>query len=679
VRICIIGKFPPIQGGVSMRTYWCAHALAACGHEVHVVTNAKEAVAPFRMYMRAEDWRRCEATYGTGSVTAHWTEPADHSQSYIPMASPFVTKLAAIAARAHSHHPFDLIYSHYLEPYGVAGHLTSQMTGVPHVVRLAGSDAGRLWHHPQFEATYDYVLGSAAIVIAVGAVAERAIDHGVAPYRIAEGGGFNVPEDLFSPDGHRLDVAALRSEVAQDPKFAGLLWGNVASDRPYFGVYGKLGERKGSFALLAAMQRLKHAGVEVGLVALAHAEPAAEQTFRARAAELGLADRIMQIPFLPHWRVPEFLRGCLAVCCLEQDFPIQAHAPIIPREVLMSGTCLVGSTEVIRKLPSFERLPHGYGCVEVEDVNNVELLTNQLAAVAGDPETAAAVGRRGRDFARNIQRSIPFPQLLERILDSAAARRQPSLPVRRSATHEVTSTRNSRFPLTRLVMAALAETSGNSDSEMTAVVTDDSADLTWARRVLDALERRPSDSHPRFQSMALAVRTEIAVALAEDEADRTSAESSDPFFRLRLNRWALRDGMLAELVPTRDPQLHIIEFDYDVRGFLGAQSIAEFPIAVTRRCSHIVVFARCNGLRAEPLLVDELTARMLQLSDGTRTVLQIAEELGGETSGRDDQIRWIEHLFLLGLLSLQDPGFALKGNERKHSFEKTSELTKSLD
>ena len=29
MRICIIGKFPPIQGGVSMRTYQTAHALAA--------------------------------------------------------------------------------------------------------------------------------------------------------------------------------------------------------------------------------------------------------------------------------------------------------------------------------------------------------------------------------------------------------------------------------------------------------------------------------------------------------------------------------------------------------------------------------------------------------------------------------------------------------------------------
>ncbi len=65
MRICIIGKFPPIQGGVSMRTYWTAHALAARGHDVHVVTNAKEARPPFRMHMRQEDWQRCEARSAT--------------------------------------------------------------------------------------------------------------------------------------------------------------------------------------------------------------------------------------------------------------------------------------------------------------------------------------------------------------------------------------------------------------------------------------------------------------------------------------------------------------------------------------------------------------------------------------------------------------------------------------
>jgi hypothetical protein len=82
VRICVIGKFPPIQGGVSMRTYWTAHRLAARGYDIHVVTNAKEVSVPFRMHMRPQDWHRCEAVDAPGSVTVHWSDPVDRSQSF---------------------------------------------------------------------------------------------------------------------------------------------------------------------------------------------------------------------------------------------------------------------------------------------------------------------------------------------------------------------------------------------------------------------------------------------------------------------------------------------------------------------------------------------------------------------------------------------------------------------
>jgi len=189
---------------------------------VHVVTNAKEATPPFRMFMREEDWRRCEADHGVGRVAVHWTDPVDRAQAYLPMASPFVSKLASVAARVHSEQPFDVILSHYMEPYGVAGHLAAQMAGVPHVVRMAGSDAGRLWRHPQLEPLYDHVLRSAQAVIATGAVAERAIARGVDPGRIVAAGGIVVPEELFAPIGPALDVAALREEIESDPEVQGL-------------------------------------------------------------------------------------------------------------------------------------------------------------------------------------------------------------------------------------------------------------------------------------------------------------------------------------------------------------------------------------------------------------------------------------------------------------------------
>src|SRR5262249_34113655 len=100
------------------------------------------------------------------------------------------------------------------------------------------------------------------------------------------------------------------------------------------------------------------------------------------------------------------------------------HSPIMPREVLLCGTCLVAATEVIRKLPDYHRLPNGFGCVAVENVNDVEALTRQLAAIVEDPAPALDVGARGREFACLMQRNVRFPQELERALEAAAAGRR---------------------------------------------------------------------------------------------------------------------------------------------------------------------------------------------------------------------------------------------------------------
>jgi glycosyltransferase involved in cell wall biosynthesis len=653
VKICIIGKYPPIQGGVSMRTYWHAHGLAALGHEVHVVTNAKEAVSPFRIYMQPEDWARCQGSYGAGRVTVHWTDPVDRSQAYIPMASPFVTKLAGTAARAHAKAAFDVVYSHYLEPYGIAGHLAAEIMGVPHVTRMAGSDAGRLWHHPQFEAIYDHVLKSAEAVVAVGTVAERAIARGVAADRIKPGGYFSIPEQLFTPEGPRLDLNALRDAIARDEDFRELMWGEFVADRPHFGVYGKLGARKGSFSLLGAMHRLKRSGRDVGLVVLAQGAPAVQERFRKEATDLGLADRILQLPFIPHWRVPEFLRGCLAVCCLEQDFPIGFHSPIIPREVLMAGACLVGSTEVIRKLPSYERLPHGYGCIAVENVDDIELLSERLAAIVDDPHTAAAIGRRGHRFAAELQRDIQFPQVLERILASAAARQLVPASDRPAESEQAEP---SRFRLTGLAAARMAEAGDLDPHRASDPVHGDvaHADLAWALRVLESIKRSISAGNASSLPLALAVGVEIAVAAAEEEADKIAPRKiTDPLFRLCVKGWALKDGGLPGLIPQRDTRLRVVDFDYDVSKFLGIASAADFPATVTPGRSHIVVFGRSQQGRREPLLVDTLTSRILHLSDGTRTAAEIADAMGPHASA-ETTISWIEELFLLGLLSLQE-------------------------
>jgi glycosyltransferase involved in cell wall biosynthesis len=419
MRICIFGKYPPIQGGVSARTYWLAHGLARLGHSVHVVTNAKEATPPYRMLMRAEDWQRCQARYAHGSVTVHWTE-YDAREWHIPEGAPFVTKLASLGLDLARNEAIDVIFSYYVEPYGVAAHVVAQATGLPHVLRTAGSDAGRLWSLSQFAALYGHVFRSADAIICSPAVAPRMADIGVEPQRLAWNPDKHAPlADLFTPDGPSLDVDALWTEVDQEGNsaFRNLMFGSYDPGLQYVGVYGKLGRAKGTRQLVDAIKQLNDRGLRLGLLAMAHERPSTRDAFRKMVSAHGLEDRVCQIPFLPHWRVPEFIRRCVALCSLEQDFPIKFHDPVVAREIMVCGGCLVGSQEVLGKLPQADKLVDGRNCIAVADIDDIDDLARRLGSVVEHPDRSAQIRRQARQYAMELETHSTFPRRFESILD----------------------------------------------------------------------------------------------------------------------------------------------------------------------------------------------------------------------------------------------------------------------
>jgi hypothetical protein len=109
-------------------------------------------------------------------------------------------------------------------------------------------------------------------------------------------------------------------------------------------------------------------------------------------------------------------------------------------------------------------------------------------------------------------------------------------------------------------------------------------------------------------------------------------------------------------LPAAHPHLRIVEFDFDVAEFSTPEAVRELPADAARGRSYIAAFARANGMRPDPLLVDELTARILRLSDGTRTVAEIVAMLGEDVTPQTagDNLYWVRHLFLRGLLSLRE-------------------------
>lgn len=427
MKILIVGKYPPVQGGVSARTYRFARALAARGHTVDVVTNANEVSPPFRMMMRDEDWEKCSGAIGDGELRVHWTDPPDASQFHIPVNSATVSKIASLGIEAATAAGCDVVFSFYMEPYAVAGHLIAQATGLPHVIRTAGSDAGRLWDHPQFTALYDHVFRSGTLLSPGYAVARKLRKLGISPDRIRIMPSYTIDTEMFAPTGDALDVEEILSLAAADPAFAPFASGKFRDDIPYMGIYSKLGPFKGTEQLLHAVALLRDRGCDVGLLAMSQGRHSVGTQFRETVAELNLSDRVVQLPFLPNWRVPEFIRRCLAVCSLEQDFPITFHAPILVREVMACGVPLVASTEVLEKAPYADTLVHGYNCIAVDDVKDIVGLADRLEAIVRRPDLAAPLGDRARHTVLAYQKNRPFPHELEQILAEAVARvRRPS-------------------------------------------------------------------------------------------------------------------------------------------------------------------------------------------------------------------------------------------------------------
>ena len=400
IKACFIVKYPPIEGGVSKRGYWTARELAERGNQVFVVTNANEVEDEYRILMDEDDgdWYQPHFETTGGFVKVRRTQPLSKAMMHIPQSNPFITKLSSVAAQVIRKNGCEVIFADYLEPYGFAAYLASQWTGVPYVVKHAGSDVGRLMKQRDMVTAYREVLKAADCVWS-GLGADPFLAIGVKEENLWTNSEIPLPP-IFNPHDPPMDLNAFLGNLAQlDSDHVRNVIINtspISFAKPVIGIYGKAGEVKGSFDLVAALGLLKRRGLDFNFVALTQGR--ALDTFKAAIREQGLQDRTWMLPFIPHWKVPGFLRACTAVCFLERDFPIAFHGPQIAKEVFACGTCLVLSAEIADKQPAKRRLADGVNVLIVDDPKDHEDLARQLSRVITEPARAKEIGLEGHKF-----------------------------------------------------------------------------------------------------------------------------------------------------------------------------------------------------------------------------------------------------------------------------------------
>lgn len=412
MKIMVISKYPPIEGGVSASNYWTCRILAEAGHEVHVVTNAHEVEPQYRIWLRDEDQAILQPDFtasGGRCVFVHSTERFGHGL-YIPWANPYVTKLAGVALSVARQYGCDVIYAHYFEPYGVAASLISSWLSIPYRIRHAGSDIGRLALISEFGEVYRELLDRAEKVITSGPRHRDKLEGlGARPNSLLFDRVYSVNTECFNPKTQPLDIQAVALETEkwlEELEYPRPIWDRlirinieeVDFSLPFVGVYGKIDETKGSFNLLAAFAD-SH---KVNLVAMVNGATPTFLQFLDQIEEKGLAGRTIVLPFLPHWRVPSFIRACRAVCFLERKFPITFHTPTVPREVLACGVCLVCSREVVNKF-SFAANVADWKNMVIVDPEDHDHLGAVLQKLTEDESLARAIGYHGYNLSQMIE------------------------------------------------------------------------------------------------------------------------------------------------------------------------------------------------------------------------------------------------------------------------------------
>ncbi len=367
MKILFISKYPPIEGYVSSCTYWLARGLAGRGHRITVVTNAFEVEDRHRELLSGEDLDCCQQR----RLTVRNTDPFQEYR-LIPQANPFCEKLAAAAIEQAG--GADLLDAWYLVSYGAAGMLAKAATRLPLVLRHAGSDLGRLGANPHLRPLVSALLKGADAVVASRGSGARLRELG-APASRTHTIPVSVDTGAFNPSVKPADLGA-KAEV------------------PVITCTGKVTRGKGLPELLAAAARVK---ADFRLLMLT----SDVDTLRDMGIPPKLRRKLLVRPFVPPWKMPGIIRASRCVVMPEHHFPVPAHSPILPREVLACGTCLVLSEELRAKVAG-GAIADGKHALCVRP-GATEQFARTLELVAKDGETATRVGQAGHALSRRLE------------------------------------------------------------------------------------------------------------------------------------------------------------------------------------------------------------------------------------------------------------------------------------
>ncbi len=379
MRVCIISKYPPIQGGISAKVFWWARGLEERGHEVHIVTNAEEVEEEYKEQIVVD-----REKYAPQNVYVHSTA-ADNNPWHIPSSKAYAERIASMAIEVIEEYNIELIDSYYILPYGIAAFIAKNITGRPQILRHAGSDIGKLYASAAYKALFKEVFRRVDKIITIPPMKDMFLSLGIPESRIAFDEKVSVDTGAFHPGVSPFPLAEYTNrEIPVCPIIT------------FIGKINYYWQTKGLGELVEAVE-----GIKDDFLLLFVANGNGLKEFQRLIKEKDLEERSIFVGFLPPWKIPSIIKLSTCVVVAERDFPIQHHAPIIPREVMAVGKCLILSEELHNK-GCYGQMEHGENVLLV-DPKNIKQFKTIIEDVVRHPDKAERIGQNAYENSKKIE------------------------------------------------------------------------------------------------------------------------------------------------------------------------------------------------------------------------------------------------------------------------------------
>jgi len=120
----------------------------------------------------------------------------------------------------------------------------------------------------------------------------------------------------------------------------------------------------------------------------------------------GLMKKSLFLNFLPPWKIPSVIKLSACVVVPERDFPIQYHIPILPKEVMAVGKCLVLGKEIANSQYYGNLIDREN--VLLVDPKNIPVFRNVIEFVIRNPEEVAEIGRKAYETSKAVDNFNEF-------------------------------------------------------------------------------------------------------------------------------------------------------------------------------------------------------------------------------------------------------------------------------